>query len=84
MSNLKKEKYQLKNKYFIRFREFLKLTGHAFNVKKSSIIIKNNPDIIFIFEADGVVVKRPLMPLRKITYSKLNYDRLLNLGISPV
>ncbi len=73
----------MKNKYFIRFREFLKLTGHAFNIKKSSIVILNCPDIIFIFEPDGVVIKRPLLPLRKIIYSRLNYDRLLNLGISP-
>jgi hypothetical protein len=72
----------LKNKYFIRFCEFLKLAGHTFNINKSSIKIKNNPDIIFIFEPDGVLVKRPLLPLRKIAYSRLNYDRLLNLGIS--
>jgi len=73
----------VKNKYFIRFREFLRLTGHAFKINKSSIVIIDCPDIIFIFEQDCVVVKRPLLPLRKIRYSRLNYDRLLNLGISP-
>ena len=73
----------LQNKYFLGFREFLKLTGHAFNINKSSIVVTDCPDIIFIFEPDGVVVKRPLLPLRKISYSRLSYDRLLNLGIPP-
>jgi hypothetical protein len=74
---------ELKNKYFIRFLEFLRLTGHAFKINKSSVVIIDCPDIVFMFEQDGVVVKRPLLPLRKISYSRLNYDRLLNLGISP-
>jgi hypothetical protein len=75
--------YQLKNKYFFGFSEFLKLSGHAFKIKKLSIMISDCPDIVFIFEPDGVVIKRPLMPLRKIIYSRLSYDRLLSLGISP-
>lgn len=77
------KEHELNNKYFIRFREFLRLTGHAFKINKSSIMITECPDIIFIFEQDGVLVKRPLLPLRKISYSRLNYDRLLELGISP-
>ncbi|MFT4806782.1 MAG: hypothetical protein ACI9LX_000096 [Paraglaciecola sp.] len=78
------KEYDLKNQYFIRFRDFLKLTGKAFKIKKYSIVFLDSPGVVFTFEPDGVVVKRPLLPLRKITYARLNFDRLLNLGISPV
>ncbi|WP_162471182.1 hypothetical protein [Paraglaciecola psychrophila] len=71
----------MNNKYFLGFREFLKLTGHSFKINNLSIVIIDCPDIVFTFEPDGVVVKRPLLPPRKIIYSRLNYDRLLNLGI---
>ena len=47
-------------------------------------MILDSPDVVFTFEPDGVVIKRPLLPLRKITYAKLNFDRLLNLSTSPV
>jgi hypothetical protein len=74
----------LKNQCFIRFRDFLKLTGKAFKIKKSSIEFVDSPGVVFTFETDGVVVRRPLLPLRKITYARLNFDRLLSLGISSV
>lgn len=74
----------MKNQYFIRFRDFLTLTGKSFSINKSSIIFSDSPGVTFTFEPDGVVVKRPLLPLRKIKYAQLNFDRLLNLGISPL
>ncbi len=74
----------MKNQCFIRFRDFLTLTGKSFSINKSSIIFLDSPGVMFTFEPDGVVVKRPLLPLRKIKYAQLNFDRLLNLGISPL
>lgn len=72
---------RIKLDYLHRFRHFLAATGYPFSINRDNVRLIDSPDVAYCFGDEGITVRRPALPSRRIKYTRVNFDRLLSLAI---